>query len=157
MSLSSLALPGHGALRSSRVSPVSCSAVALTCVLGAMGYVSSLATKFDLASLPNIVLLVVGVVLLDVLSQYAPQTAVIRSLQTALYGFLYLAITIVCGVLAAYAMQRFAFPLQDHFLTDADALLGLHWPDFAHWVDRHPMVQACVQPMTASCRKRRCR
>lgn len=110
-----------------------------------MGLLASIATKFDLASLPNIVLLVIGVMVLDVVSQYVPQTGVIRALQTALYGFLYLAITIVCGVLAAYAMQRFAFPLRDELLANADNALGLHWPDFAHWVDRHPLMQASLR------------
>ena len=38
-------------------------------------------------------------------------------------------------------MQRFAFPLQDHLLARADAALGLHWFDYAHWVDRHIGVQ----------------
>lgn len=146
MALSSLALSGHRALSSSRISPVSHSAIVLTFLLGTAGLFSSIVTKFDLASLPNIVLVVTGVVVVDVLSQYAPQTGVIRALQTALYGFLYLAITIVCGVLAAYAMQRFAFPLRDQLFANADSALGLHWPDFAHWVDRHPTVQALLRP-----------
>ena len=62
-------------------------------------------------------------------------------LQTILYGFLYLAITVLCGVLAAYAMQRFAFPLQDRLFQRVDVALGLNWLDYAQWVDRHLAVQ----------------
>jgi membrane-associated phospholipid phosphatase len=51
----------------------------------------------------------------------------------------------VCGVLAAYAMQRMAFPLRDEFLTRADLALGFHWLDYVRWVDRHPWVQAVVR------------
>ncbi len=125
----------------SRISPVSWSAIFLTLALAAMGVVASLATKFDFASLPNILLLVLGVALLDVLSQFAPQTRIVEAVQTFLYGFLYLAVTIVCGVLAAYALQRFAFPLQDRLLDGIDKALGLRWSDYAHWVDRHAAVE----------------
>jgi hypothetical protein len=44
-------------------------------------------------------------------------------------------------VLAAYAMQRLAFPLQDQLLANVDLALGLTWSDFAHWVDRHSVLQ----------------
>jgi membrane-associated phospholipid phosphatase len=125
-----------------RVSPISASASFLTVGLGTIGIIASVVTKFSLTSLPNIILLVIGVVVLDVLSQFAPQTRIIEALQTALYGFLYLAVTIVCGVLAAYSMQRFAFPLQDQLLANADRALGFTWSDFAYWVDRHVAIQA---------------
>jgi membrane-associated phospholipid phosphatase len=85
--------------------------------------------------------LVVGVVVLDVLSRFAPQTRFIQAVQTVLYGVLYLVITILCGVLAAYAMQRFAFPLQDRLFASADMALGLKWLDYAYWVDRHIAIQ----------------
>jgi membrane-associated phospholipid phosphatase len=132
----------RGASAASRLSPVSRCALFLTLGLAAIGLVSSMATRFTLASLPNIVLLVVFIVTLDVVSQFAPQTRVVQAVQTVLYGVLYLATTCVYGILAAYALQRFAFPLQDHFLTSADTALGLSWPDYAHWVDRHPVVQS---------------
>ena len=128
-------------IRQARISPVSLSANCLTFGLGTAGLFASVATKFSLTSLPTIIVLVVGVVALDVLSQFAPQTRIIEAFQTLLYGFLYLAITIVCGVLAAYAMQRFAFPLQDRLIASADQALGLQWLDYARWVDRHAAVQ----------------
>jgi len=125
----------------SRISPISGSAGCLMLGLGTIGLISSIITKFSLTSLPNIILLVIGVLILDVLCQFAPQTRVVEAVQTALYGFLYLAVTIVCGVLAAYSLQRFAFPLQDQLLANADKALGLNWSDFAYWVDRYVAVQ----------------
>jgi membrane-associated phospholipid phosphatase len=109
--------------------------------LGTVGLTTSIITKFSLVSLPNITLLVVGVVVLDVLSQFARQTRIAEAIQTALYGFLYLAVTIVCGILTAYSMQRFALPLQDQFLASADRALGLNWSDYAYWVDGHVVIQ----------------
>jgi membrane-associated phospholipid phosphatase len=131
----------RSAITQSRISPISCSASFLTFALAAMGLFSSIATKFNLASLPNIVLMVVAIVVLDVLSQFAPQTRLVEAVQTILYGVLYLMTTCVFGVLAAYAMQRFAFPLQDRLLADADKALGFDWLSYAHWVDRHVLVQ----------------
>jgi membrane-associated phospholipid phosphatase len=125
----------------SRVSPVSYTAILLTLGLMAIGVAASVATKFDFASLPNILLLVLGVAILDVLIQFAPPNRIVVAVQTFLYGFLYLAVTIVCGVLAAYAMQRLTFPLQDGFLESADKALGFQWFNFAYWVDDHPLVQ----------------
>jgi PAP2 superfamily len=127
--------------RAARVSPISRTALCLTFALLIMGVIASFATKFSLASLPNIIVAVVGVVVLDVVSQLAPPSRLVEAVQTFLYGLLYLAVTCVCGVLAAYAMQRFAFPLQDRFLTNADEAFGLQWLDYAHWVDRHVVVQ----------------
>ncbi len=128
-----------------RVSPVSASALFLTISLAVIGVVSSIATQFNLESLPNIVVLVLIIVTLDVISQRGPQTRIVTTAQTILYGVLYLTTTCVCGILAAYALQRFAFPLRDHLLTSADLSLGLSWPDYAHWVDRHPAVQAVLK------------
>jgi membrane-associated phospholipid phosphatase len=128
-----------------RVSPVSFSALFLTLSLAVIGVVSSIATDFNLQSLPNIVVLVLIIVTLDVISQRGPQTRIVTTAQTILYGVLYLTTTCVCGILAAYALQRFAFPLQDHLLTSADLAMGLSWPDYAHWVDRHPAVQAVLK------------
>jgi membrane-associated phospholipid phosphatase len=128
-----------------RISPVSFSALFLTLFLAIIGVVNSIATQFDLASLPNILLLVLFIVTLDVVSQRGPQTRIVTTAQTILYGLLYLATTCVCGILAAYALQRFAFPLQDHLLTSADRTLGLSWPDYAHWIDRHAAVQAVLK------------
>jgi membrane-associated phospholipid phosphatase len=128
-----------------RTSPISRSASFLMLGLATIGLTSSIATQFNLASLPNIVLLVVGIVVLDVLSQFVPQTRMVTAVQTILYGVLYLATTCVYGILAAYALQRFAFPLQDHLLTSTDQALGLSWSDYAHWVDRHPSIQTILQ------------
>jgi membrane-associated phospholipid phosphatase len=139
------ALKYRPAIIQSRVSPISGSAIFLTLVLAAIALVSSVATKFSLTSLPNVIPLIVGVVILDFLSQFAPQVRIVEGLQTVLYGFLYLVITIVCGMLAAYSMQRFAFPLQDQFLARADRALGLEWVDFANWVDRHAVVQTIIR------------
>ena len=125
----------------SRVSPISGSAVLLTLGLTTVGLATSIVTKFSLTSLPNIMPLVVVVVILDILSQFARQTPIVQAIQTVLYGFLYLVITCVCGVISAYSIQRLAFPLQDHFLASADKALGLQWLDYAHWVDRHALVQ----------------
>jgi PAP2 superfamily len=141
MNFSLSAATYRGTNDQSRVSPVSRTAIFLTFALATMGVTVSIVTKFSLTSLPNIIMPVIGVVVLDVISQYAPQTRIVVAVQTFLYGLLYLAVTIVCGVLAAYAMQRFAFPLQDRLLESADKALGLQWFEYAHWVDRHAVVQ----------------
>jgi membrane-associated phospholipid phosphatase len=125
----------------SRISPISRPALLLTFGLATIGLIASIATKFVITSLPNILPLVVGVVVLDVLSQFVPQSRIVEALQTFIYGVLYVVITCVCGVLAAYAMQRFAFPLQDRLFGNADLALGLKWFDYAHWVDRHLGIQ----------------
>jgi membrane-associated phospholipid phosphatase len=136
------ALRHRSATGQERISPVSCTAVALTFVLAAIGVIASIVTQFTLASLPNIILVVIGVAVLDVVSQFAPPTRLVETVQTALYGVLYLATTIVCGVLAAYALQRLALPLQDQLLQSADRALGFDWSAYARWVDRHSVVQA---------------
>jgi hypothetical protein len=141
MNISLLARKYRGAILQSRVSPVSRPAVLLTLVLAVIGLVASIATKFTFASLPNIAPVVLGVVVLDVLSRFAPQTRLAEAVQTVLYGVLYLLITILCGIVAAYAMQRFAFPLQDKLYASIDTALGFDWPAYAHWVDRHLGVQ----------------
>src|SRR3954468_1882045 len=99
-----------------RVSPLSHSANLLTFALLAIGVTASLATKFIFASLPNVLLLVIAVLILDVLIQFAPPAKAAQRAQTILYGLLYLLVTCVCGVFAAYAMQRLTLPLQDGFL-----------------------------------------
>ncbi len=141
MNLSLRARHYSGAIVQSRVSPVSRSAIVLTLALATIGVVASIATKFMLASLPNVLPVVVGVVALDAASRFVPQTRIAATLQTILYGFLYLAITVLAAVLAAYAMQRFAFPLQDRLFQRVDLALGLNWLDYAHWVDGHLAVQ----------------
>ncbi len=130
------------AIIQSRISPISRTAMILTFGLMAIGIVTSLATNFTLASLPNIMPFLVGVVGLDALSQFAPQTRIVEAVQTLLYGILYLAITCLLGVLAAYSLQRLAFPLEDKFLASADTALGLKWFAFAHWIDRHVVIQS---------------
>jgi PAP2 superfamily protein len=144
MNVGLLARRSLGATPQPRMSPVSRSANVFTFALLAIGIIASIATKFTLASLPNIVLLVVGIVVLDVLSQLAPKVRIVEAVQTILYGVLYLVVTCVCGVLAAYAMQRLAFPLQDPFLARVDSALGFTWAAYAHWVDRHASIQTAL-------------
>ena len=141
MNVSLLARKYRGAIIQSRISPISRPAILLTFGLAAVGLIASIATKFIFASLPNIMPLVVGVVVLDILIRFAPQSRFVEALQTVLHGVLYLVITILCGVLAAYAMQRFAFPLRDRLFANVDTALGLNWFDYAHWVDRHLAIQ----------------
>ena len=141
MNFSLLARKCAGALVQSRISPVSRAATALTICLAAAGVIVSIATKFELASLPNVMPLLVGVVALDVVSQLVPQPRIATALQSILYGFLYLAITVLCAVLAAYAMQRLAFPLRDDLFARMDTALGFDWLGYAHWVDGHLSVQ----------------
>jgi hypothetical protein len=139
-------LADHGLAHAARVSPVSISATLLIFILIAAGILASLATGFTLQSLPNILLVVIGVLVLDVLIQFArPNKLTTRALMF-LYGLLYLITACVCGVLAAYAMQRAGFPLRDHALNAIDLALGFDWPAYAHWVDRHPLVQSLLYP-----------
>jgi len=141
MNFSLLARTDSSAALQPRISPISRSASLATFGILTTGIIASIATKFMLASLPNIILLVIGVVILDVLSQLAPQVRIVEAIQTVLYGVLYLLTTTVCAILAAYAMQRFAFPLQDQHLASADTALGLNWFGYAHWVDSHALIQ----------------
>lgn len=141
MNFNLLTRADHNVTIQPRISPISRSATLLTFGMLTIGITASIATNFTLASLPNIILLVTGVLILDVISQLAPQIRIVEAVQTVLYGVLYLVTTIVCAILAAYAMQRFAFPLQDQNLANADLALGLNWLDYALWVDRHALVQ----------------
>ncbi len=141
MTFSWLARPNRGAAIQSRISPVSRPACLFTFALAAIALAASIATKLLLTSLPNILPLVAFVAVVDVALLFVPQSRMTDTVRTILFGFLYLIITILCAIVAAYAMQRFAFPLQDHLLARADAALGLHWFDYAHWVDRHIGVQ----------------
>lgn len=128
-----------------RVSPVSRAAILFTAALAAIAFIASIATHLTFAALPDIAPLVLGVLAVDILSQFAPQTRIVAAVQMLLYGVLYLVITSFCGVLAAYATQRFAFPLQDRFFGIADAALGVRWFDFVYWVDRHPTLKVLFE------------
>ena len=141
MNFSLLTRKFGGAMVQSRISPVSRPATVLTVGLAVLGVLVSIDTKFMLASLPNVMPLLVGVVALDGVSQFVPQPRIAQALQTVLYGILYLAITILCAILAAYAMQRFAFPLRDQLFASTDRALGFDWLAYAQWVDRHLAVQ----------------
>jgi hypothetical protein len=141
MNFRPLARPCDNAVTQTRVSPIPLSALLLTFALGAVGLAASFATKFVFTALPNIILLVAAVVVMDAVSRFAPRSRAVGALRTIGYGLLYLVTTILCGIVAAYAMQRFAFPLQDEFLARADQALGLNWVDFVAWVDRHLAVQ----------------
>jgi hypothetical protein len=127
-----------------RVSPISWSAMLLTIALATIGVLASIATKFTLTSLPNIILMVTGIVILDVLSQFAPQGPLIKAVQTVLYGVLYVLTAIVCGILAAYSLQRIGFPLRDLFFAATDEALGFSWVNYARWVDSHVLVQTIL-------------
>jgi membrane-associated phospholipid phosphatase len=104
-----------------------------------------MSTQLKFLALPNLMPITVAVFALDIVSQFAPQTRIVRAVQTVLYGVLYLAITCFCGVLAAYSMQRFALPLQDRLLEGADLALGANWFDIVHWVDNRPIVHAVLK------------
>jgi hypothetical protein len=136
-----LARKYRSAFIQSRISPISRTAVLLIFGLAAVGVISSIATGLMITSLPNMILLVPAVLFVDVLSQFAPRTNIVEAVQTVIYGILFLVTISLCGVVAAYSMQRFAFPLQDRHLESADLALGLNWSAFAHWIDRHLLVQ----------------
>ena len=98
---------------------------------------------------PPLVLGVSGSV--DGISRLARQTLNIQAVQTTLsHSILYLVVTRFSGVLAAYAMQRFALPLQDHLFTQVDAALGVNWFAIAHWVDGHLLIQRVLKFAYAS-------
>jgi membrane-associated phospholipid phosphatase len=136
-----LARAHGGAIVQSRVSPISLAACLLTFALGAVALIASIANEIIMTSLPNTAPLVVGAVALDVASRFMPESRFVEALRTVLYGLLYLVTTILCGMVAAYAMQRFAFPLRDDLFARADLALGFHWADLAHWVDGHLGLQ----------------
>ena len=133
-----------------RPSPVSRSAAILTIALAIAGPVIAIGTDLSFTTLPNIVLLIVGVMLVDILSRFAPQTRTIVTVQTLLFGILSLAITCFCAVVAAYASQRFGLPLRDQFFANVDAALGLNWLDFVRWIDKHPIIQQIFHAAYAS-------
>ena len=139
-----------GAIVQRRISPISRVGLILTLAMAAAAVIVSLATTLVFLNLPNILPLVLGVLVLDAISRLAPQTLKIQTVQTVLYGILYLVITCFCGVLAAYAMQRLAFPLQDRLFTRVDAALGVNWFAIAHWVDGHPVIQRVLKFAYAS-------
>jgi membrane-associated phospholipid phosphatase len=143
MTFGSLGAAHRSASVHPRVSPVSRATCLFIFILLATGIVTSLATGFVLASLPNILLLIIGTLIVDVLLiHFAPRIALVDSIQSALYGVLCMATIAVCAVLAAYSLQRLDFPLRDSLLTHLDADMGLSWPAYAHWVDHHAVVQA---------------
>ena len=119
-----------------RGSPVSRVGMCATLAMAAIALVLSLATGLGYATLPIIAPLVVSVLVLDVLCQVAPQTRIVAGVHMIIHGVLYLAVTSYCGVLAAYALQRLDFPLQDHLFEIADRALGIDWFPFVHWVDQ---------------------
>lgn len=131
----------YGAIVQDRPSPVSASAAILTMVLAIAGLTLSVGTGLRFTTLPNIVPLIAGVMLIDILSRFAPQTRLVTTVQTLLFGILYLAITCFCAVVAAYASQRLGLPLRDQMLANIDAALGLNWLEFVRWIDRHPALQ----------------
>jgi hypothetical protein len=128
-----------------RTSTISREAAILTLVLAALALTIAMWTQLKFAALPNMMPLTVGVLVLDILSQFAPQTPTVRAVQSMLFGVLYLAITCFCGVLAAYATQRFSLPLQDQFFERTDLALGVNWFDAVHWVDDRPVIHEILK------------
>jgi membrane-associated phospholipid phosphatase len=123
-----------------RTSPISREAAFLTLVLAVLALTLSMWTQLKFAALPDLMSLTVGVLVVDILCQFAPQTPIVRALQC-----MYLAITCFCAIIAAYASQRFVLPLQDHFFVRTDLALGVNWFDVAHWVDDRPMIHAILK------------
>ena len=128
-----------------RTSTISREAAILTLVLAALALTIAMWTQLKFAALPSMMPLTVGVLVLDILSQFAPQTPAVRAVQSMLFGVLYLAITCFCGVLAAYATQRFSLPLQDQFFERTDLALGVNWFDVVHWVDDRPVIHEILK------------
>jgi membrane-associated phospholipid phosphatase len=126
---------------SSRTSPLCGCALAISVTLGITGLIASAALQCRLASLPNILPLVAGVVLIDLIRLLLPRTRFVDRLTAAAYGLLFLIVTCLFAVLTAYAMQRMAFPLRDTLFAQADRALGLDWPAYAHWIDGHLGLQ----------------
>jgi membrane-associated phospholipid phosphatase len=145
MSVKSLIAGHFSASLERRISPVSCFACLMTFGLLVIGITASIATGFMLASLPNIIMFIVGALIIDVLLiRFAPKIHLVEAAQSTVYGVLYLAITSVCAVLAAYALQRFAFPLRDQMLENIDLTMGFSWPAYVRWIDKHPFVQVIL-------------
>jgi hypothetical protein len=128
-----------------RTSPISREAAILTLVLAALALTMAMWTQLKFTALPNMLPLTLGVLVLDILSQFAPQTPIVRAVQSMLFGVLYLAISCFCGILAAYATQRFSLPLQDQFFERTDLALGVNWFDVAHWVDDRPVIHEILK------------
>jgi len=128
-----------------RASPISREAAILTLFLAALALTLAMWTQLKFTALPNIMPLTMGVLALDILSRFAPQTHTVRAVQSMLFGVLYLAITCFCGILAAYATQRLSLPLQDPFFERTDLALGVNWFDVAHWVDDRPVIHAILK------------
>jgi membrane-associated phospholipid phosphatase len=128
-----------------RTSSISREAAILTLALAAVALTVSMWTELKFTALPNLMPLAMGVLVLDILSQFAPQTRLVTAVQSMLFGVLYLAITCFCAILAAYATQRFLLPLQDQFFVRTDMALGVNWFDVAHWVDDRPVIHAILK------------
>lgn len=125
----------------SRHSPISRAACFCLVGLAVVGFAASRSTQFTFASVPDIWELVAVVVVLDILCLFVPPLQIVNAAQTVAHGLLFLVMFSVAAVLAAYSLQRFAFPLQDHLFNSIDEAFGLSWPAYAHWVDSHPGVQ----------------
>jgi membrane-associated phospholipid phosphatase len=128
-----------------RTSPISREAAILTFFMAAVALTLAMWTQLKFTALPNLIPLVAGVLVLDILSQFTPSTRTVRAVQSMLFGVLYLAITCFCAILAAYATQRFSLPLQDQFFVRTDLALGVNWFDVAHWVDDRPVIHEILK------------
>ena len=128
-----------------RTSSISHEAAILTLVLAAVALTVAMWTQLKFTALPNILPLVAGVLVIDSISRFAPQTRTVTAVQSMLFGVLYLAITCFCGILAAYATQRFSLPLQDRFFERADLAIGVNWFDVVRWIDDRPVINAILR------------
>jgi len=128
-----------------RISPISREAALLTFFLAAVALTVSIWTQLKFTALPNLIALTAGVLVLDIFSQFAPQTRTVKAVQCMLFGVLYLAITCFCAILAAYATQRFSLPIQDQFFVRSDLALGVNWFDVVRWVDDRPVVHEILR------------
>jgi len=131
----------HCSTVASRQSPISLAACLCLIGLALVGLAASQVTQFTFASVPDIWELVAVVVILDILCLFVPPLQIVNAAQSVAHGLLFLVMFSVAAVLAAYSLQRFAFPLQDHLFKSIDEAFGLNWPAYARWVDGHLGVQ----------------
>jgi hypothetical protein len=125
-----------------RISPISREAALLTLFLATVALTVSIWTELKFTALPNLIALTAGVLVLDIFSQFAPQTRTVKAVQCMLFGVLYLAITCFCAI---FATQRFSLPIQDQFFVHSDLALGVNWFDVVRWVDDRPVVHEILR------------
>lgn len=121
------------------------SAVLLTLALAAVAVTFSVATNLSFAHFPDLTVVFVAILTLDVVCRLVPRSAIVRAISLVLYCLLYLSLTSFVGILAAYATQRLALPLQDQLFAAGDRALAIDWIGFVHWVDDRPALAAALR------------